>query len=98
MANRMSNCRQSCWCYTRTIYSFNQLTAVWNKKAFVFMPVFHMQMNLIIYLMRVSQKFLVCIPGKHRSMFNNLNLNGCLFILEVDLLKTSPHILILAQY
>jgi len=26
-----------------------------------------------------KSKFLVCIPGKLRSMFNNLNLNGCLF-------------------
>jgi len=25
-----------------------------------------------------KSKFLVCIPGKLRSMFNNLNLNGCL--------------------
>jgi len=38
-----------------------------------------------------KSKFLVCIPGKLRSMFNNLNLNGCLFILVVDLLKMSPH-------
>jgi len=41
-----------------------------------------MQMNLIFCLMIASKsKFLVCIPGKLRSMFNNLNLNGCLFIL-----------------
>jgi len=26
-----------------------------------------------------KSKFLVCIPGKLRSMFNNLNLNECLF-------------------
>jgi len=26
-----------------------------------------------------KSKFLVCIPSKLRSMFNNLNLNGCLF-------------------
>jgi len=26
-----------------------------------------------------KSKFLVCIPGKLRSMFNDLNLNGCLF-------------------
>jgi len=39
-----------------------------------------------------KSKFLV---GKLRSMFNNFNLNGCLFILVVDLLKTSPHILTL---
>jgi len=26
-----------------------------------------------------KSKFLVCIPGKLWSMFNNLNLNGCLF-------------------
>jgi len=26
-----------------------------------------------------KSKFLVCIPGTLRSMFNNLNLNGCLF-------------------
>jgi len=35
-----------------------------------------MQMNLILYLMLVKSKFLVCIPGELRSMFNNLNLNG----------------------
>jgi len=42
-----------------------------------------------------ESKFLVCIPGKLRRMLNNLILNGCLFILVVDLLKTSPHILTL---
>jgi len=44
-----------------------------------------------------KSKFLVCIPGKLRSrpMLNNLNLNVCLFILVIDLLKTSPHILTL---
>jgi len=26
-----------------------------------------------------KSKFLVCIPGKLRSIFNNFNLNGCLF-------------------
>jgi len=47
--------------------------------------------NEIDIIFNVSEsKFLVCIPGKLRSMFNNLNLNGCL-----NLLKTSPHILTL---
>jgi len=52
-------------------------------------------MNLILYFNASKSKFLVCIPGKLRSMFNNLNVNGCLFILVVDLLKMSPHILTL---
>jgi len=30
-----------------------------------------------------KSKFLVCIPGKLRNMFNNLNLNGCLFYIGV---------------
>jgi len=42
-----------------------------------------------------KSEFLVCIPGKLRSMFNNLNSNGCLLLLVVDLLKRSPHILTL---
>jgi len=39
-----------------------------------------------------KSNFLVCISGKLRSMCNNLNLNGCIFILVVDLLKKSSHI------
>jgi len=36
--------------------------------------------NVYIHIFNASKsKFLVCIPGKLRSIFNNLNLNGCLF-------------------
>jgi len=34
-----------------------------------------------IILNASKSKFLICIPGMRQSMFNNLNLNGCLFIL-----------------
>jgi len=35
-----------------------------------------------IILNASQSKFLVCIPGKLRSIFNNLNLNGCLFYIS----------------
>jgi len=54
------------------------------------------EFDIIVNAINASKsKFLVCIPGKLWSMFNNLNLNGVFFILVVDLLKTSPHILTL---
>jgi len=41
-----------------------------------------------------KSKFLVCIPGKLRSMFNNLNLNGCLFYIGGRSVEnvSAPHI------
>jgi len=41
--------------------------------------VIHMQMNLILYLMLISRS---SIPGELRSMFNNLNLTGCLIYIS----------------
>jgi len=35
------------------------------------------EFDIIFYASK--SKLLVCIPGKLRSMFNNFNLNGCLF-------------------